>query len=473
MGVPFCSERLPLVFSFRTIAGNRFTMASLRKESDRGRTGWRLQFRQAGKRRSLWLGDISKRNADTMAFHIDALVEAFENKTRLESSTASWAAGVDGRIRATLVKWALIDCGPVRNADADRMLGPFLARYIEGRTDVSQATRDKYGHTKRFLVGMFGEDRSLQSITKADAKRWQRWLSEQPSRRDSEGNVLKTMADSTASKHVKRAKTMFAEAVDAKLIDESPLDAIKGGDEVNRDRDHFVDRITAAKVLEACPDAQWRLMFALARFGGFRRCELLALSWGDVLWDQDRIRNNSPKTGLRLVPIFPELKPYLGAAFDEAEPGQVRCVNRYHRAANLGTQLNRIIAKAGIVPWEKSWQNLRATRRTELQESFPDHVVNNWMGHSSRVAEKSYLQVTPDHWALGAEKETGSTPPAIGGVVGGDIGANSQALSTETAQKNPVNQATNGSETLGNVYVAPPRGLEPLTRRLTAACSTN
>ena len=54
--------------------------------------------------------------------------------------------------------------------------------------------------------------------------------------------------------------------------------------------------------------------------------------------------------------------------------------------------------------------NLRATRRTELQELFPDHVVNSWMGHSSRVAEKHYLQVTPDHWSK-----------AIGGNAGGNI----------------------------------------------------
>ena len=42
--------------------------------------------------------------------------------------------------------------------------------------------------------------------------------------------------------------------------------------------------------------------------------------------------------------------------------------------------------------------NLRSTRRTELQESFPDHVVNKWLGHSGKVAEKHYLQVTEEHW---------------------------------------------------------------------------
>ena len=49
--------------------------------------------------------------------------------------------------------------------------------------------------------------------------------------------------------------------------------------------------------------------------------------------------------------------------------------------------------------------NLRSTRRPELQESFPDHVVNKWLGDSGKVAEKHYLQVTGDHWRKASELE--------------------------------------------------------------------
>ena len=51
-------------------------MASLAKENDRGRKGWRLRFYQNGKRRSLWIGDVSKRIADGVAYNIDLLVQA-------------------------------------------------------------------------------------------------------------------------------------------------------------------------------------------------------------------------------------------------------------------------------------------------------------------------------------------------------------------------------------------------------------
>jgi integrase len=77
-------------------------------------------------------------------------------------------------------------------------------------------------------------------------------------------------------------------------------------------------------VLDKCPDAQWKLLFALSRYGGLRcPSEHLALTWGDVDWEQNRIRVTCSKTehhegrGERFVPIFPELRPYLMAVLEE------------------------------------------------------------------------------------------------------------------------------------------------------------
>jgi integrase len=62
-------------------------------------------------------------------------------------------------------------------------------------------------------------------------------------------------------------------------------------------RQFFITRAVAAKVLAALPDAQWRLLFALSRFGGFRRpSEHFALRWGDVNWELGRLTVRSPKT---------------------------------------------------------------------------------------------------------------------------------------------------------------------------------
>ena len=81
----------------------------------------------------------------------------------------------------------------------------------------------------------------------------------------------------------------------------------------NKKRMYFVSEATAQNVLDACPNNEWKLIFALARYGGFRcPSEVLALTWGDILWDQDRFIVRCVKTEhragheMRIVPIFPE-----------------------------------------------------------------------------------------------------------------------------------------------------------------------
>ncbi len=165
-------------------------------------------------------------------------------------------------------------------------------------------------------------------------------------------------------------------------------------------------------MLDACPDAQWRLIFALCRFGGLRcPSEVLRLKWADIDWARDRFTVHATKTehhadgGVRKVPIFPELAPYLTECFEAAEPGSEYVVTRCRDASvNLRTQLNRIIKRAGLTPWPKLFQNLRSTRETELVQEFPIHVVCRWIGNSTQIANKHYLQVTEGHFAEASRK---------------------------------------------------------------------
>jgi integrase len=174
----------------------------------------------------------------------------------------------------------------------------------------------------------------------------------------------------------------------------------------NKARYFFVSRDMAALVLDACPDAQWRLLFALSRFGGLRcPSENLGLRWGDVDWERNRMTVHSPKTEhheggeTRVIPIFPEVRTYLEEVYDQAAEGTEYVITRYRdRNSNLRTQLLRIIRKAGVDPWPKLFQNLRATRQTELTGPFPQHVVCKWIGNTAAVATEHYLQVTDEHF---------------------------------------------------------------------------
>ena len=419
-------------------------MASLTKQKTGNRRGWRLRFYFLKKRRSLWLGDVSKRIADGVAFNVDKLVQAKEAGQDPDAATMKWLCDLEGRIKETLSGWGLVDeSASVRRVDDPRRkLEPFIDAYIAGRTDLKPITVVKYKQTKRLMLEYFEGGRSLKSITSGDAHRWKRWMLAREVRPATETEPAKTMALATVSKHVKRAKTMFRDAVRDRLLKDSPFVDLTGCSEVNKDRRHFVDRATTNAILNACPDHAWRLIFALARYAGMRcPTEVAGLKWTDILWDENRIRIDSVKTGLRFCPMFPELQPLLETAFDDAPDGAVYCVGRYggKGSRNLATNLKRIIGRAGCKPWPKTFVNLRSTRRTELQEAFPSHVVDEWLGHSSKVAEDHYLQVTNDHWLAGASKLTGNQN---GGPTGGPISAEkgqSAAISqTEKHDKNQV-----------------------------------
>jgi integrase len=129
-----------------------------------------------------------------------------------------------------------------------------------------------------------------------------------------------------------------------------------------------------------------------------------------VLWDSDRINVPNVKTGkitgasFRTIPLFPELRKRLEAAFALAPEGTESIVTRYRdNNANLRTQLTRIARKAGIDLWDKPFMNMRASRGTELAQEYPAYVVTKWLGHSQAVAEAHYWQVTESHFEKTAQ----------------------------------------------------------------------
>lgn len=195
-----------------------------------------------------------------------------------------------------------------------------------------------------------------------------------------------------------------------KLVPSNPFEDLRAAIQSNPGRYYFIKQAEAQKVLDACPDAQWRLLFALSRYGGLRcPSEHLGLKWQDIDWDKGRMIVRSPKTAhligheSRVVPLFPELLPYLREVFEQAKPGTEYVITRYRQAnSNLRTQLERIITKAGLKCWPKLFQNLRSTRQTELEECWPEHVVCAWLGNSKAVARKHYLQVTEEHFERAA-----------------------------------------------------------------------
>ncbi len=61
-----------------------------------------------------------------------------------------------------------------------------------------------------------------------------------------------------------------------------------------------------------------------------------------------------------------------------------------HRS-NLYRGLEKIILRAGLVPWDDLFQTLRSCAETDFARKYPQHEVSRWIGHSIAVSEKHYL----------------------------------------------------------------------------------
>lgn len=84
---------------------------------------------------------------------------------------------------------------------------------------------------------------------------------------------------------------------------------------------------------------------------------------------REDFKSNPPRRVCDSVQIFPELLPILDAAAADSENDLVmnrRLIVGYGVDANLSTQIHRILERARLKPWPKTFVNLRSTRRTEL-----------------------------------------------------------------------------------------------------------
>lgn len=384
-------------------------MASVNKDSK----GWRVEFTLPGQRRKpLRLGkSINEKAARDIGRHVERIVESKKTGLPLAAETEKWLLALPEQRRQQLVSLGLVaDSGP----KASNSLGGFLDEYLASRSDLEASTRTNLTTARRWLVEYFGGDRELDSITPGEADNYRDWLA-------SKGK----QAPNTVKRLCSRAKQFFRAALRRRLIRENPFQDMKhlivGASPKTRIR--FIDKADAQKVLAACPDAHWRVIFALARFGGMRvPSEICSLRWADIDWERSRILVNCQKTKghdgreFRITPLFPELRRELEAwRQNAAKDLEFVLKPAISPKTNLRTGLIKILKKAGIKPWPKLYQNLRSTRSTELiDQGFPTHVVAAWLGHTVKIAVGHYNQVTDEHFRLAVATDRTEESPAHG-----------------------------------------------------------
>lgn len=206
-----------------------------------------------GKRKTIRLGKASQRVAESVKFRVEQLLASKLTGHAIEADTARWIAELEPSLADKLARVGLI---PKPEEKAAATLEPFLKDYIDGWTDIKPLTTKHLNDAKNDLVKFFGKSKPLEEITPGDAD-------------DFRLHLMRRLGDNTVRRKCGRAKQFFRAAVRKRLLRENPFADMKGCSvQANRDRDYFVTREETEAVLEACPDSQWRLIFALSRFGG-------------------------------------------------------------------------------------------------------------------------------------------------------------------------------------------------------------
>ena len=371
-------------------------MASLHKETTKtGTTGWRIRFTLDGQRKGIRLGAVPKKLAETVCSRVEELINCRLANVSYSQETARWLGGINDELYKKLSAIGLV------SARQTYRLADQLERYIQTYSGGKEpSTIEKWGFDRDRLIQFFGADCDIKSVIRSDCDQYKTWLYNE-----------KHFADSTVGRAIRNARMFFASWVRDGMLPRNPFDGVKSSNAIDESRNQYIPAETVLLAIEYCPDAEWRAIFALARFGGLRPGEIYALKLDAIKWDRNMIVVTSPKTkrhvggGQREIPIFPELRPYLLDVTETARDGAEYVLDRLRERAtnkmktpNLGKIVHDILNKAGIPKWAKPFVSMRGSCETDLTKKFPIKTATTWIGNSLQVAQKHYLRVLPEHF---------------------------------------------------------------------------
>jgi integrase len=190
-------------------------------------------------------------------------------------------------------------------------------------------------------------------------------------------------------------------AVSQGILSENPVCGIHRGKTVNRDKRRRITMAEFGKLLDVCPNREWRVIITLARIGGLRcPSELMELRWSDIIWDRCGFWVRSSKTERhvghekRYVPLFQEIRTELEQLRLSVDPKDDDFVIQSFQGKpkwNLHPRFQTIACKAGLETIPAPFLNMRKDRCNEVREQHGPKEESRWMGHSEKMMKKHYL----------------------------------------------------------------------------------
>jgi len=207
------------------------------------------------------------------------------------------------------------------------------------------------------------------------------------------------------------ASQIFSKAVAWKMLQENPFDGLEKSVRENPERMHYVSWDDMLKVIANAPTVEWRCLLAFIRLTGCRvPSEVYDLRWSDLDFVNKKITFRCKKTKklggrhqMRVCPMFVDLVPFLQDLAEEVGLDAIRSSQKVFplvnsEKTNIATTLRKFVKRAGLTPWAKLLQNLRASRQTELIDHHPVKDVCDWFGNSPATVAKHYAQARSEVW---------------------------------------------------------------------------
>lgn len=344
-------------------------------------------------RKAIRLGKMDRKGAESICRHVEALLSAKIGGQPVARDTAAWLATIGGKLRDKLAAVQLVE--PQQRLT----VGEFLTSWLESKKAMGHKPTSlrAWGQTVAGLVEQFGP-RPLANMNHVDGEAFRATM---------QGRELRP---TTIHKRLGHARQMLEDALRLGHVSANPWKHVRQRSGDPSERRAYVLVADAERVIEHCPNVLWKLLVALARFGGLRvPSEAFSLTWGDVDWERGRLSVPSPKTEHlgkphRVIPLFPLLRMHLEAAYEQAPTGNVYVLSETWRAratredgwggVNMRTTFAKIVRRAGVEPWPRLWHSLRASCESDLAQSFPLATVTKWLGNTPSVALRHYVDPT-------------------------------------------------------------------------------
>lgn len=358
---------------------------------------WYCQPIINGKRRMITLGKVNATDARWITGQIEKLISYKKKGFPVPASLHQWLKSLDSSFRKLLMDAGIIDA--TYSITFGQLLDLFLDDFRDGTRQPNTEKRiERSTRTARQYFGKL----VVSEISQGDIERFEKALKR------------RFTSEATWTKSLRDTKQVFRWGVSKKLIEENPIQFLKGGSMSNDARMEYVDADTITEVIDIC-EGDWILIFALARFTGLRvPSEFYRLRWRDVNWDKETIQIYGVKTKQwRICPIFPPLNRYLSDAWEKLPDGTpakshiIQAEQRRRLESNLRSQALDFIDRAGVDRWPKLFVNLRMSCATDLLDHYPVQKVASWLGHSVKILLQHYHGTSGKEIEV-ARKQTGN-----------------------------------------------------------------